>query len=329
MKEDFLHYLWRYQFFDISALETHERHPVKVIAAGTYNHDSGPDFIHAKIRIGDRIWAGNVEIHLKSSDWYWHQHEIDPKYDAVILHVVWEHDVEIFTKNNQVLPTLELKNYVSSSLLKKYHRLSLKPVNWIPCEQQISDVNSLVFKNWLERLFVERLQRKSEFIHELLQQTQQDWDAVLFLLLAKNFGLNKNGEAFFNLAKSIPFSVIRKEASRPLVLEALFLGQAGFLDAIEESRYFEELKSTYKFLKHKYGLNPIEKHQFQFFRMRPSNFPTLRIAQLAALYQNVHGLFSKLMQCTTKASMYQVFSIELNEFWKTHYTFSKGSKKFK
>jgi hypothetical protein len=327
MKEDFLHYVWKYQLLDISQIQTIQHELLTVISPGMHNHDSGPDFLNARIQIEDQTWIGTVEIHLKSSDWYWHQHENDPNYDSVILHVVWDHDVEVFMKNEQALPTLELKHFVNADLLAKYQKLSQNPVHWIPCEQQMNQVDDFVRRNWLERLYIERLERKSIWIQSLLQQTKNDWDAVLFLLLAKNFGLNKNGDAFFQLAKSIPFSILRKEAYDAEKLNALFFGQAGFLEEIVQEPYTMELKKEYEYLKHKYALQSLTKQQFHFFRMRPSNFPTIRIAQLAALYSRSQSLFSQLMEARSSEVIYGLFGISLNDFWKTHYTFSKASKK--
>ena len=231
MKEEFLHYLWKYQLLNVSQLFTTKEESVLVVSPGIHNHDAGPDFLNARLQVDDQTWIGNVEIHLKSSDWYWHQHENDPNYDAVILHVVWDHDVEVFMKNEQTLPTIELKHFVSEVLLANYKKLSKISVRWIPCEQQIQTIDSFVLENWMERLYVERLERKSLFIQSLLKETQNDWDAVLFLLLAKNFGLNKNGDAFFQLAKSIPFSIVRKESFELERLNALLFGQAGFFRA--------------------------------------------------------------------------------------------------
>lgn len=327
MKEDFLHYLWKYQLLDIVQLQTTKQESVTIVFPGTHNYDAGPDFLNARIEIENQTWVGTVEIHLKSSDWYWHQHENDPNYDAVILHVVWDHDVEVFMKNEQTIPTLELKHFVSDHLLETYRKLAQTPMQWIPCEQQIHSVDTFIRKNWLERLYVERLERKSVLIQAQLKQTQNNWDAVLFWLLAKNFGLNKNGDAFFQLAKSIPFSVLRRESYNAERLNALLFGQAGFLEERIEDAYFITLKKEYDFLRIKYNLQPMAKQQFHFFRMRPSNFPTIRMAQLAALFSQSHQLFLTLMKAKSAEAIYGLFDISLNGFWKSHYTFAKESKK--
>ena len=218
MKEDFLHHVWQFKKFDIANLKTTTGESIQILNSGQYLQLAGPDFFNAQLIIGNQKWAGNVEIHLKSSDWYVHHHEKDEAYDNIILHVVWENDTPVFRKNNTEIPVLELKNYVSKSTLDNYKFL-LAPKSWIFCEKQLATINEFVWDNWKERLFFERLERKSIAIQKLLEETQQDWEAVLFCMLAKNFGLNTNGEAFLKIAQSIPFSIIRKEGQEVENLE--------------------------------------------------------------------------------------------------------------
>jgi hypothetical protein len=245
MKEDFLHYLWKFKKFNTSDLETTNHQNITILHAGQYLQSAGPDFFNAQLIIENQKWAGNIEIHLKSSDWYLHHHETDASYDNVILHVVWEHNVNIFRKDNTEIPTLELKNYVDQETIVKYQLLvSLK--TWIYCENQIQQVPDFIMRNWKERLFFERLERKSEFIDVVLQQTHNDWEATLFMLLAKNFGLNINGPVFFKIASAIPFSIIRKESAIVESLEALLFGVAGLLDEEKEDVYFT-WDNEYKF----------------------------------------------------------------------------------
>ncbi|WP_445752876.1 DUF2851 family protein, partial [Polaribacter sp.] len=210
MKEEFLYYVWQYQLFYKKTLKTVHNEEINILKVGVQNKNAGPDFLNAHIKIGDETWVGNLEMHVKSSDWYVHNHENDSNYDAVILHVVWEHDVEVFAKNNQPIFTLELKNYIDNDLIIKYNSIVNDSKRWIPCEQQIHQIDSFLLNNWLERLYFERLENKSEFIKELLQKTHFDFEAVLFMLLAKNFGLKINGEAFFKLATSFDFSIVQK-----------------------------------------------------------------------------------------------------------------------
>lgn len=326
MKEDFLHYLWKYQLVDISKLKTVKNESISVLKTGTHNHNSGPDFLNSKIELAGQVWFGNIEIHLKSSDWYVHQHETDESYDAVILHVVWEHDEDVFIKDNTPISTVELKQFVCKEILNNYQNLTTKKARWIPCENDIHNIDSFLLNNWLERLFIDRLEKKSQNIASLLQESKNDWEVVLFQLLAKNFGLKVNGESFLKLAKSIPFSIIRKERHDITKLSALLFGQAGFLSENLENPYHYELKKEYEYLKHKYQLRSISKNEFQFFRMRPSNFPTLRIAQLVALYHQHQNLFSLLMEVNSIKKLYQLFKIEVPEFWNSHFTFEKESK---
>lgn len=327
MKEEFLYYIWQYKLFTSLTLFTHDNLKVEIKNCGKRNNNSGPDFLNAQVFIDHQLWVGNIEIHVKSSDWYAHQHENDENFDAVILHVVWDHDVEVFMKNNKPLPTLVLKDYVSKQLLKNYKELMYNNLNFIPCENQINIVDEFVLKNWLERLYFERLTNKSELILSILKETNQDFEATLFQLLARNFGLKTNGDAFLKLAKSIDFSIIRKEQFELIKITALLFGQAGFLDEDIENSYFKLLKTEYDYLKHKYSLTQISKSSFQFFRMRPNNFPTIRIAQFASLLHQHKNLFSKILDLTSLTEFYTLFKIDVDVFWKTHYTFTSESKK--
>ena len=326
MKEDFLHYIWQHKLFSSSELKTTDLEDLIVVKSGLYNKNSGPDFLNSHLKIDNQIWGGNVEIHINSSDWYLHKHEEDENYDAVILHVVWNNDAAVFMKNNQPIPTFELKNFVDKELLKNYQNLFSKHQRWIPCENQIQQIDSFLLKNWLERLYFERLENKSVLIKELLQKSNNDYEAVLFQLLAKSFGLKVNGEAFLRLATSFDFSILRKVRFNEKQLEALLFGQAGFLEEEIEEVYFQKLKEEYKYLRHKFNLQVIT-NGFQFFRMRPNNFPTIRIVQLVSLFYKQQNLFSKLMEIEKIEDFYKLLSVEVNDFWKSHYTFETESKK--
>ena len=327
MKEEFLYYIWQYKLFSKRDLCTTENQQITILKSGIHNKKSGPDFLNSQVNIDDQLWAGNVEMHVKSSDWYLHKHEEDVNFDAVILHVVWEHDSVVFMKNNKPLPTLALKHFVDEKLLLNYKGLIDRQQSWILCENQIENTDTFLIENWLERLYFERLEQKAIFIKELLQQTNYDFEAVLFQLIAKNFGLKVNGDSFLQLAKSIDFSIIRKVCFDEQKLTALFFGQAGFLEREVEENYHRLLTKEYDYLKHKYNLKSIANEQFQFFRMRPHNFPTIRIAQLTSLFFTHQNLFSKLMSITKKEEFYTLFSFSIQEFWKTHFTFESISKK--
>ena len=309
-------------------LKTFNGEEITIINVGQYLELAGPDFFNAQITIGNQKWAGNVEIHIKSSDWYVHHHERDEVYENVILHVVWEHDTEIFRKNNTEIPVLELKKYVDAATITNYQSL-ISPKSWIFCEKQLKEIDGFTINNWLERLFFERLERKSKPIFELLVQTKHDWEAVLFCLLAKNFGLNTNGEIFSKIAQSIPFSVIRKENFEVENLEALLLGSAGLLDSEKEDTYFKDLKFRYFYLLHKYQLEKGIVEPVQFFKHRPDNFPTIRLSQLANLYHGHQNLFSRISTATSAKGIYEIFEISASDYWQNHYQFDKESPKKK
>ena len=324
MKEDFLHYLWQFKKFDTLNLKTFNGEEITIVNVGQHLQLAGPDFFNAQIVIGNQKWAGNVEIHLKSSDWYVHQHERDAAYENVILHVVWEHDTEIFRSNNTEIPVLELKNYVDAATIANHHAL-MTPKSWIFCEKQLKEINEFTLNNWQERLFFERLERKSKPIFELLDNTNQDWEGVLFCLLAKNFGLNTNGEIFLKIAQSIPFSMIRKESFEVENLEALLMGTAGLLDLEKEDNYFKDLKFRYFYLLHKYQLEKRTFEPVQFFKHRPDNFPTIRLSQLANLYHAQQNLFSKISTLNSVKNIYEIFHVSASNYWQNHYQFDKES----
>jgi hypothetical protein len=328
MKEDFLHYLWKFKKFDTLNLKTSNQEEITISNVGQYLELAGPDFFNAQMTIGNQKWAGNVEIHIKSSDWYVHHHEQDAGYENVILHVVWEHDSEIYRSNNTEIPVLELKNYVSTATVNNYQKL-LSPKSWIFCEKQLKEIPQFALINWQERLFFERLERKSKPILELLESTNNDWEAVLFCLLAKNFGLNTNGEIFLKIAQSIPFSIIRKECFEVENLEALLFGSAGLLDAEKEDNYFKDLKFRYFYLLHKYQIEKSGIEPVQFFKHRPDNFPTIRLSQLANLYHKQQNLFSKIKDLNSLEAIYEIFGVSVAPYWQTHYQFDKESPKKK
>ncbi|MFC4738900.1 DUF2851 family protein [Flavobacterium ponti] len=324
MKEDFLHHIWLNKRFDFSNLKTSDNQILQIVDFGRYLQMAGPDIFNAQLIIDNQKWAGNVEIHVKSSDWYLHNHENDTNYDNVILHVVWEHDAEVYRKDNSEIPVLELKNYVAKSELDKYNALTTSK-SWIFCENDIATIDDLTFINWKERLFFERLERKAIPIQELLKETSNDWEFVLFVMLAKNFGLNVNGISFFEMAKSIPSNVLKKEVFDVENLEALFFGRANLLEEEKQDNYYKNLQIRWSFLKQKYELKNHYITPIQFFKLRPDNFPTIRLAQLAQLYHLNHSLFSKIVNAKSLIELYDIFKNATSIYWKTHYNFDKQS----
>lgn len=329
IKEELLHYIWKHKKFDTQHLRTDTGLPIQILKPGQANADSGPDFFNALIEIGHQKWAGNVEIHLRSSDWYAHRHETDPNYDNVILHVVWENDGQVFRKDHSTVPTLEIKEVVFLDLIKNYEALLNSPKQFINCEKDFAEVEELVKVHWLERLYFERLERKTIDVTSLLNRSAQDWEAVLYMLLFKYFGSKVNGETFENIAKTIDFSIVRKNRNHLQSLEALFFGQAGLLDTDCEDSYFLALKEDYKYLAHKHQLQPDLWTKPHFFRLRPPNFPTIRLAQLAQLFSIHTSLFDKIIEAKTIGDYHQIFRLHASEYWDSHYTFGKISKNSK
>lgn len=326
MKEDFLHHVWQFKKFNVLDLKTVRGEDLVIINAGQYLEQAGPDFFNAQIVIEGQKWAGNVEIHLRSSDWYIHRHETDPNYHNVVLHVVWEHDTEVFRQDNTEVPVLELKNYVDASLLSSYNVLSAAK-SWIYCEKELESLNGFVLENWKERLLFERLERKSQPILEHAKSTANDWESVLFSFLAKGFGLNTNGASFWQLAEAIPFTVLRKESTEAENLEALFFGRLGWLKGDFEDSYCRDLKGRYGYMAHKHQLKPVYVDDPQFFKHRPDNFPTVRLPQLAQLYHRHQNLFAKIIEAADIEAVYEVFKVGASPYWQTHYRFDKESPK--
>lgn len=326
MQEDFLHYLWRYKKFDFTRAKTTAGEEIELIDTGSHNLQAGPDFFNARLRIGEQVWAGNVEIHVRSSDWYFHQHETDPAYDNVILHVVWEEDVEVYRKDNSPIPGLELKNLSSPGILKKYESLLSQKPEFISCEKDFIYFEDFRLNRWLERLYLERLERKTEVILKDLQQSGNNWEAVLFRNLARNFGLQVNADAFESIAGSFDFKIFQKSLQEPARAEALLMGQAGLLESSLEDFWLKTLKKEYDFLKLKFKMNNRQVIPVKFFRLRPDNFPTIRLSQLVGVYVKNPRLFQRLMDAETAMELYQIFDAEASAYWQKHYNFGKKHK---
>lgn len=327
MKEKFLHFVWNFQLFQIQNLHCIDGSNLFIEQKGQWNlNDSGPDFMNSKIKIQNTIWAGNIEIHVKSSDWDLHKHSNDEAYSNVILHVVFEHDKEIEFLQKRNIPTLELKNFIPKEVLFNYKQLLEAQRNFIPCEESLNQVSKETVNFWLERIFVQRLERKVSEIEEEFSQNEKNWEELLFKKLAYAFGLKINAEAFQHWANSFDFKIIQRIQNKPELVQALFLGQAGFLEIESEKEYVKFLQKEFQFLQSKYNLQPVNSSVFKFFRLRPPSFSTVRLAQLASVYGQYPNLFMFLMGSKLAEKIYPVFSdLELNEFWKTHYTLDKES----
>ena len=319
MREEFLYYVWENRLID-KTLQTTEGESVEVVATGYRNTNSGPDFLEAKIQIGDKLWAGHVEIHVKSSDWKRHGHQTDKAYQNVILHVVYEHD----TKVNDI-PTLELKGHFDETLFANYQRF-ISSQGWIPCEKSIAQVPVFTRLSWLDRMAVERLEGKSESVNKILETNQFDWEDALYKLLMRYFGLKVNNEAFEYLATILPFKTLLKHADNLLQVEAMLMGCAGFLEDDFTEEYPLLLKREFAVMKAKFNLLTMHAERWKFMRMRPSNFPTIRLAQMAQLIHKNGCLFSKIREAKNAVEVRALLDVKASEYWETHYRFETTSE---
>ena len=322
MREDFLHFLWRWRRFDARNLATSDGQALEILHPGEPNLHAGPDFFNARVRLGGTLWAGNVEIHLNASDWLAHRHDTDPAYDNVVLHVVLDEDQRLRRPNGEPLPCLALRERIPPQLLEKYFRLEHERA-WVPCEKTFGAVPEIVRLNWLDRLLVERLEQKTESIARVVEATGHNWEETFYRVLARSFGLKVNMEPFEALARSLPLRLLAKHKDQLFQLEALLFGQAGLLAEQFEDDYPRALAKEYQFLRHKYGLQPLAAGQWKFFRLRPAGFPTIRLAQFAAVvYRSAH-LFSQILETGSTAETEQLFSAEISEYWRAHFRFDK------
>lgn len=325
MKEEFLHFLWRYLRFELTDLQTTEGEPLEILHPGSGNAHAGPDFLHARLRIGPTEWAGHVEIHLRSSDWLRHGHQRDPAYGTVILHVVLEEDEPIRNRAGQRIPCLALRDRIPPGITKTYHKL-LHNRQWIPCQHAIHQVPRHIRQLWLDRVLVERLEQKTEAMQLRLRDNRDDLEETFFQLLAAGMGAKVNAEALARLAERCPLKLLLRHRDDLLQLEALLFGQAGLLEEAPDA-YAGRLQREYAHLRRKYGLQPMRAVEWKFLRLRPANFPTVRIAQLATLvYQSDH-LLSKALAAQSVREVEHMLEVKVSNYWQTHYRFGKSSVK--
>lgn len=336
MSEEFLQHIWHYRLFHKENLKTIEGEYITVIHPGMLNTDGGPDFFNAKVKIGNTIWAGNIEIHKKASDWFAHKHNTDKAYDNVILHLAYTIDVDTDTAFSNDGKNIQLAKLVFDERLKKNYDELLNNRSEIACNPYIDSIDSFTLSYWLEKLLIERLEEKTTQIETRLKQNKNNWEETFYYKLCRNFGFKLNALPFEMLAQSLPMKYLAKHKNNLFQLEALLFGQAGFLNEDISDDYFQQLKKEYKFLAHKYSLKPLEKHLWKFLRLRPVNFPTLRISQLAQLVHKSSALFSKVIEIVENKSpqeaviqLSEYFDLQASEYWNTHYVFGKESKKRK
>jgi hypothetical protein len=327
MQESFLHYIWQFQYFERSELRTTTNEPIQVFHPGYRNSNSGPDFSQARIKIGHIEWIGNVEIHIYSSGWTEHNHHADRAYDNVILHVVWDEDQLILRNDRSPLPTLKLNGRVSEKLLLRYKKL-LADKSPIHCASVISTINPIKILSMKERALLTRLEIRNETIKDMLRLNRGDWEETCYQLLARNFGFRVNAEPFTQLVRNLPYRFIRKHSDKLTQIEALLFGQAGLLEKEHVDQYYNLLKREYRLMVAKFALAEAKLNAFQwkFLRLRPANFPTIRIAQFAALLCKEKQLFTRLINAENYNSLVEILEVEQSDYWKHHYLFTKFIK---
>ncbi len=327
MKEKIVHFLWKHKLFNASSLISSCGKEIEIIKVGTHNQDKGgPDFLNASIKIGDTHWFGHVEIHLKSSDWIAHQHQFDPAYDSVILHVVWDSDKIIYNKKSVPLPELCISSYVDQNVLR-YIRDFQSNKEIIACGSLVKDVPYLTKKMFYDRLVVSRIQRKTNQLKQDYIQLNKNWERLCLLAISRVLGLTHNVESFENLVKSIPLDVIQKNRDSSVALEAMVFGQSGFFENEYEDKYAHALKEKYSFLQKKYKFSSLNYSQWQWFRIRPASFPSIRLAQFSSFLFHRSSCFSQLMEMNSKNEIEEFFTFPVSKYWQNHYHFDRLSKK--
>ncbi len=321
LREDLLHFIWQFRLFNHIGLRTVSGKSVHIRQTGLRNTHSGPDFEQARICLEETECVGHVEIHIRSSDWNAHGHQYDPAYNPVMLHVVYVYDTQVYLADGSIPETLELKPLVAENLFTRYRNL-MEARNWIPCEQLISSSDAEHAAIWLNRLLIERLEQKTAFVFRLLEEQRGNWEEVAYRMVARSFGMKVNAAAFETLARSLPSALLARYRDRPLIVEALIFGQSGFLN----DRFYEDyplaLRREYRYLKQMHGLKEMDVMQWKFMRMRPMNFPTIRLAQFAALYLARYPMFNDMLSFTGDGPFYRRFAgLPVNPYWKTHYHF--------
>ena len=332
--EQLLHYTWKHKLYPLKELTTNDGQRVEIIDPGLHNRNAGPDFFNAKIRIGSTMWVGNVEIHDKSSDWYQHGHDKDSRYDNVVLHVAAELDTEVMKSNGEYIPQLQLS--VPDDVLQHYDELQ-RTDEYPPCYKVIPDLSALIIHSWMAALQTERLEQKTEAIRKRAELCNGSWEDAYFVTLARNYGFGINGEVFEQWAYNIPLNAVAHHRDDLFQIEAIFMGQAGLLelDSIPEyyqkdalnDGYFAKLRNEYQYLAHKFSMKPIDFKLWRFLRLRPQNFPHIRISQLANLYYQQKAGLSQLIECETLDELKNVLKSQVTPYWETHYTFGSTSPK--
>lgn len=331
MQEAFLHHVWKYRKYDGTGLKLVSGQGVSILHPGQHNQLAGPDFLDARIRIDETLWAGHVEIHINASDWYAHRHERDPAYENVILHVVWQNNLPVIGKDGLPIPTLELRKQIAGDLYSSFKNLLFRRTLFIPCEKEISSIDPMVIRSWLERLYLERLQGKIKAIREDVVRTSGNWEAAFIIQLAGGFGTKINKMAFAALARQIPYRVLCKTRSKLRSLEALFMGMGGLLQRAQNTDpYLLGQRMEFEYLSQKFDLKPLTQERIHFFKLRPLNFPTIRLSQLSGLLHRSPDLLNQCITAQTIGELHKILRIRTSAYWETHYTFgNRASRKAK
>jgi hypothetical protein len=324
MTEELLIFLWKHKLYAPESLVVSDGSTMEVIHPGDHNRDAGPDFFNTRIKTGNTIWAGNAEVHVKASDWIKHDHNSNAAFQNVILHIVAENDMEITDIRGEPIPVITLR--FNEAILAQYNYL-LENRSWVSCARQLPSVDSFIISLWLEKLGIERLEAKTQEISVHLEQTQNNWEEVLYRMIMKSFGFHLNSQTFEYLAKSLPYKILEKHSESLLHTEALLYGQAGMLnELLPYDDYFLKIQKEYRFLAKKFGLRPLQRHLWKFLRMRPGNFPTIRIAQIASFIHHHPRLFASVREATSVEELVMLFGSPTSIYWNNHYLFGKVSK---
>ena len=320
--EQLLHYVWKHKIFPLKELKTTTGQQVEVIDTGLANTDAGPDFFNAKLKLDGVLWIGNIEIHERSSDWFKHGHHADAGYNSVILHIASEIDTEISRSNGERIPQIQL---ICPEAVRTNYKELLETDSYPPCYRIIPSLPPFTAHSWMTALQMERLEQKATLLNERLKRCQGNWEDAFFITLARNFGFGLNGDAFETWAHQLPFRAVDKHRNDLFQIEAIFFGQAGILEDSDGDGYYLRLKKEYTYLQHKFGLIPMDASLWRFLRLRPANFPHIRIAQLACLYHRAYGLLSRIMETETLQGVRDILKGGTSEYWLTHYTFGGSS----
>lgn len=320
--EQLLHYVWKHKIFSLKELKTTTGQQVEVIDTGLANTDAGPDFFNAKLKLDGVLWIGNIEIHERSSDWFKHGHHADTGYNSVILHIASEIDTEISRSNGERIPQIQL---ICPEAVRTNYKELLETDSYPPCYRIIPSLPPFTAHSWMTALQMERFEQKATLLNERLKRCQGNWEDAFFITLARNFGFGLNGDAFETWAHRLPFRAVDKHRNDLFQIEAIFFGQAGILEDSDGDGYYLRLKKEYIYLQHKFELIPMNTSLWRFLRLRPTNFPHIRIAQLACLYHRAYGLLSRIMETETLQGVRDILKGGTSEYWLTHYTFGGSS----